>query len=370
MASDRLRRRRLLLALAVAVCVAVAAVLAVPGLRAGAKAPGLLAEAVGTDVPRPLAADVERSEVRLDGVLGDLYDAGPLAPPVLLLPGAAEQGRADERVVRLATGVARSNRTVFVPELSLFAAELDLDDVDRVARAAAALSARAGQDVVLFGFSFGGSLALVAAADARTGGTVRLVATFGSYADLIGLVQAATTGISVVDGERLAWDVPEPAEEVVAELAAGLVPAEQRETFLAALGNGDPTPLDDEGAALHALVTNDDPDRTHDLARRLGPAAREVLTAYSPASVAGQLRDVPVLAAHSRDDPAVPYAELRRMRQVLPHATTMTVRSFDHVDLDLETPSRDVARDLRTSWSFVRRVLSAQEQWPLGLSGG
>jgi pimeloyl-ACP methyl ester carboxylesterase len=176
--------------------------------------------------------------------------------------------------------------------------------------------------------------------------------------------------VSVVGEERLAWEVPDPAQQVVTQVAAGLVPAEQREAFLAALDSGDPAALDDEAAALHALVTNDDPDRTHELARSLGPAARAVLTAYSPASVAEQLRDVPVLAAHSRDDPAVPYAELLRMREVLPHATTMTVRSFEHVDLDLGGSPWDVARDLRTSWSFVRHVLSAQEQWPLGLGEG
>jgi pimeloyl-ACP methyl ester carboxylesterase len=352
-------------ALLTATAVAVGAVLVVPGLRAAAKAPGVLLEGLGAPAPRPFAAEVDRREEHLGGVLGDLYDAGPDAPAVLLLPGAAEDGRADARVVRLARAVARSNRTVFVPELSLYMADLDLDDVDRVARTLAALADRSGRPVVVFGFSFGGSLGLVAAADPRARDAVELVATFGSYADLVGVVQAATTGVSVVGRERLPWEVPDQAAEVVPEIAEAMVPPEERTAFAAAIASGDPSRLEDEAAAVHAFITNDDPDRTPLLARRLGQRAREVLAAYSPAAVAGDLTEVPVLAAHSRDDPAVPYAELLRLRLVLPHARTMTVQSFDHVDLDLEGSLRDSVRDLWTSWSFVRRVLAAQERWPL-----
>ncbi|HVM28325.1 MAG TPA: hypothetical protein VM433_11745 [Mycobacteriales bacterium] len=360
----------MLTVLAALLGVVVATLLVVPGARAGAKSPGLLLEAFGAGVPRPLAAGVDRTEVRLGGVLGDLYDAGAGAPPVLLLPGAAEEGRSDERVVGLANAVARSDRTVFVPELSLFAADLDVDDIDRVARSTAALAERTGEDVVIFGFSFGGSLGLVAAADERARDVVRLVATFGSYTDLVGVVQAATTGVSVLGGQRLTWDVPDLAADTVAEVAEALVPPGQRTAFAQAAGTGDASALEPEAAAVHALITNDDPDRTRSLAAALPPEARQVLDAYSPAAAADRLRDVPVLAAHSRDDPAVPYAELLRMREVLPHATTLTVQSFEHVDLDLEGSPLDLVRDLRTSWSFVRRVLAVQEDWPLPRRAG
>lgn len=366
MAVGRPRLSRALLAL-VLVAGALATVLTVvPDARAGAKAAGLLLEALGTGAPRPLAADVERREVRLDGVTGDLYTTGGDAPPVLLLPGAAPDGRSDRRVVRLARAMARSDRTVLVPELSLFDAEIDLRDVDRVVRAVVALATRHDQQVVVLGFSFGGSLGMVAAADPRAAGSVRLVATFGSYVDLVGVVQAATTGTSVVAGRQVPWEVPDRAAEVVSGIAEGLVPPEQRAAFAAAVAaGGDPTGLAPEGAAVLALVTNRDPDRTRALAARLDPGARAVLAAHSPSDVAGRLRDVPVLAAHSRDDPAVPYAELLRVQEVLPHARTLTVQSFEHVDLDATGSVREVAGDVGTSWRFVRRVLAAQERWPL-----
>lgn len=352
-------------ALLVLTVVAVTVVLVVPGARAGAKAPALMAEALGVDVPRPLAADVVRSEEMLDGVVGDLYDAGAGAPPVLLLPGAAPAGREDTRVVQLAEALGRSHRTVFVPQLSLFDGALDVDDLDRVVRSVVALSARSGdRPVVLLGISFGGSLALVAAADERATPVVRLVATFGSYADLVGLLQAATTGVSVVGERRLPWEVPAAAAEALPEVALGLVPASQRAALSAALAGGDASALPEEAAAVHALLTNDDPDRTFVLGQRLGPTARAVVAAYSPAAVADGLADVPVLAAHSRDDPAVPYAELLRLERVLPHSRTVTVDSFDHVDLDAGGDPVGLVRDLVTAWSFLRGVLAAQEGWP------
>jgi pimeloyl-ACP methyl ester carboxylesterase len=360
------RRRRVTVAALALMAVVVAAVSLVPGLRAGAKSSALLPEGFGLAVPRPLAADVVRTEERLDGVLGDLYASGDGAPPMLLLPGAAEDGRADDRVIQLAEAVARSNRTVFVPELSLFERELDVDDLDRVARSTAALSERTGdQPVVMLGFSFGGSLALVAAADERAKPVVRLVATFGSYADLIGVMQAVTTGVSIVDDQRLSWDVPDLAAEVVPEIAADLVPDGERDALTAALeGDESGNDLPSESAAVHALLTNDDPERTYPLAERLGPTARDVLAAYSPAEVADRLTDVPVLAAHSRDDPAVPFAELLRLARVLPHADTLSVDSFDHVDIETGGDPVGLVRDLTTSWAFVRRLMAAQERWP------
>ena len=68
----------------------------------------------------------------------------------------------------------------------------------------------------------------------------------------------------------------------------------------------------------------------------------------------------PVLAMHSRDDPAVPYAELARLRAGLPHADTYTLTAFRHVD-----PGRGhgiaVVKDLAVAWWFTGRLLAAQE---------
>ena len=69
-----------------------------PPVQARAKAIAVLVEALGGSFPRPFAADVSRREVQIGGVTGDLYDPGRAAPAIVLVPGAAAEGRADDRV--------------------------------------------------------------------------------------------------------------------------------------------------------------------------------------------------------------------------------------------------------------------------------
>ena len=197
------RRRALRAALAVGLVVVVLVVAGLvlhPAVRASAKAVSVLDGALDGPLPRPWARSVERSEQEMGDVVVDRYSSAADAPPILLVPGAAPAGRDDARVVALASSLAATGREVVVPELILYDQELDVDDVGRVVEVAAYLC-RGRDDVVLFGFSYGGSLALVASADPRVAGCIDLVATFGAYAYLVGLIQAAVTWISVVHGE-------------------------------------------------------------------------------------------------------------------------------------------------------------------------
>jgi pimeloyl-ACP methyl ester carboxylesterase len=84
---------------------------------------------------------------------------------------------------------------------------------------------------VLVGTSFGGSLGMLAAADERLDGRVALVASFGAYADLLGVLQAATTGHSLVGDRLIAWEDPHPdAEQIVRDQLADLLePADRRQ---------------------------------------------------------------------------------------------------------------------------------------------
>jgi hypothetical protein len=225
----RPRLVRAVLAVGLALVVLLVAVAVVPGLRAAAKAPFVLADALGSPVPRPWAPSVQRYEDDVGGVTVDRYSPGDSAPPLLVVPGAAQDGRDDSRVVSLARSLARAGRDVVVPELTLYQQELDVDDVDRVVRVAQALCPPQG-GLVLLGLSYGGSLALVAAADERLAGCLDLVATFGAYADLVGVVQAAATGTSVVGGERHPWRAADEsiARQVLQDAAVELVPEEQR----------------------------------------------------------------------------------------------------------------------------------------------
>ncbi|MDP3968835.1 MAG: hypothetical protein Q8Q02_11190 [Nocardioides sp.] len=348
----------------VVVVVAVAGLSLHPGVRATAKAAFVLDDAVGGPLPRPWGLSVERSEEETGGVVVDHYSSRAGAPRILLLPGAAPAGRDDERVVSLASSLAAAGREVVVPELSLFSEELDVDDVARVVEVAAG-NCRADGGLVLLGFSYGGALALVAAADERVAGCIDLVATFGAYADLVGVLQAAATGVSVVDDQVYPWDAADQAivRTVLGDAAMQLVPEEQREPLRRALDRREPAGLPATADLVYRMMTADDPMVVADLARRLPPPGKGLVETFSPVDVADEI-EADVLAAHAFDDPAVPAAELLRLAGAFPEAKVMTVRSFDHVDLSTDDGLVPLVTDLLAAGSFMQAVLRAQEHWP------
>lgn len=334
-------------------------------VRVRVEAAVTVADALDVPVARPFAASVERRPATLAGVVGDLYTSGGRPPAVVLVPGATPLGRDDPRVGRLAGALARSERDVFVPALELYDGDLVSVDVDRIVRAAAALAARGHDRVMLLGISFGGSLCLLAAADGRLDDGLAGVATFGAYFDLVGLVQAATTGVSLVDGQRVPWDADPRAYGIVRDRLIELLPPAQRTPARQALdGDRDPAGLPPAAQDVYRLVTNRDPARTSGLAARLPAAIRDRLARMSPSSVTDRLR-VPIVAMHASDDPAVPYGELGRLGAALPHAQLITVDSFDHIDLELTSPGGwlRATDDLWNAWRFATTVLDRQDGW-------
>lgn len=348
---------------------ALAALIAVgflPPVQARVKAVPVLAESLGFQLPRPFAADVERMEVVLDGVTGDLYSPGKPAPAIVLIPGAAPKGRDDPRLIRAAEAIAKTERIIFVPQLELTQRRFVVEDIERIVRSTAALGAR--EDVVgevtLFGISYGGSFALIAAADDRLQGRLGQIAIFGAYFDLVGVVQAVTTGVSLVGGERIPFDADPRAGDVLNEVGTRLVPRRARSVLTAALeGDVERSDLPQEARVVYDFLTNDDPERAFDLAERLPDRAQEIIDGFSPSSVASEI-ETPVVAMHSTDDPVVPYGEAIRLESGLQNARLFTVRLFEHVDLtegEIEGGFFGAVGDFITAWRFTSTVLSAQE---------
>jgi pimeloyl-ACP methyl ester carboxylesterase len=334
-----------------------------PPVQSRAKAMWLVADALGLPLPHPFAPSIARTEVALGGVTGDRYDPGGTAPGVLLIHGAAKLGKDDPRLVRLATAIARTGRVVFVPALELAERRFAAEDIERIVLSAEALAADPsveGTPTVL-GISYGGSFALIAAADPRFAGSVSLVAVFGAYFDLIGVVQAVTTGSSIVAGERLEWHGDPMAGEVLEKVALELASPRVRKRLRAALDGRLPASELSKGAlALHDLLQNRDPERTYAIAERLTPSARALFDRFSPSSVAAEIR-VPVVAMHSTADPAVPYAESGRLVRGLPGTRLVTVGSFRHVDFETPSGWGAAAGDLFGAWKFATWLLSPGE---------
>lgn len=335
-----------------------------PPVQARGKALAVLAESVGIDLPRPFAPEIRRADLSLDGVTGHLYAPRDSAPPIMLLPGAAPLGKDDPRAVRLARSLVRAGRAVFIPDLTLYEQRFDTEDLDRIVRATLAFESHpaASEKVLLLGVSYGGAFALIAAADPRLRGRLSQVATFGAYWDLVGVIQAVTTGTSVVGGIRVPWEGHPAARSILEEVIVGLAPDEVRRDLRAALATDSSAGLAPDGLAIFELLRNPDPERTPELAERVPAVLRDVLEGFSPASVLERL-EVPVVALHSTNDPAVPYGELLRLRAALPEARTLTVSSFRHVDPSTSSSGgwTSLVADAWDAWRFTSWILAAQE---------
>ena len=336
-----------------------------PPVQARGKAIGALAEAIGAGFPRPLAPEIRRGETRLAGVRGDLYGPeGGDAPGIVIVHGAAPKGKDDPRLVRLARSLARAGRTVFVPQLALADEEFDEADIDRIADSVTGLAAhREGEKVSVLVISYGGSFALIAAAREEIAEKIEQLSVFGAYYDLVGLVQAVTTGVSVVGDDEIKWEPHPRAREVLHEVTGKLVAPAARERLGRALEGDVPrAQLPPAARRVYDFVTNDDPHATFEIAEELPKRARGVVDTFSPAAHRQGIT-VPIIAMHSVDDPVTPYGEARRLARNLPQTRLYTVSLFRHVDFVTgENGSLlGAARDLFTAWRFTARLLSAQE---------
>lgn len=338
-----------------------------------------VADGLGFDPPRPLAPEVVREPEVLGGVEVDRYRpvaaerrgrlpdtvtvSTPRAasrPAIVLLPGATPPGRDDRRVVAIATAIARADRVVLVPELEVYGEQLLPADIERITDVAVAAAAEQ-PGVVVAGLSFGGSLGMIAAADPRLDDQVRLVATFGAYADLAGVVQAVTTGFSLVEGDRVAWDPDPRAAEVVREQLLGVLdPADRTQVAEVLDGHRDVDELRPELRAVHALLTDPDPARTWDHLAAAPARVQQRIAEVSPVRAAPELT-VPLVTLHAVDDPVIPLGEQRRFAARYPQARAMELTTFDHVGLtDQEHGWWVTVRDLWQTARFVHAILGAR----------
>lgn len=332
-----------------------------PPVRLRAKAAATMFEAVGRWVPRPFAHEPQPVASKMGGVAGRLFPGRPGDGGVLLVPGAAPAGIEDPRTNSLATALARSGRAVFVPDLELYEERFEVEDIERLVISLVGLAEITGRPVVAVGVSYGGSFALIAAADPRVDGHLSRVATFGAYFDLVGVIQAITTGASLVGDRVITWEAhPMARDFLYARTTLQLVPITEQSLFLDALaGKVDSSHLSPSSRAFFELLVNQDPQLTFQLAEALAPEYLVFLETFSPSAVADQIK-VPVRALHSTDDPIVPYAELVRLGESMPDVDTTLVSIFEHVDFDPSSPGDWLAAspDLLRLWSFITWVLA------------
>ena len=358
--------RRIGLVLLVLVVVAVAweptrvgmqtAVLLPSLLDAGPKPLNLFSEAPQRTAveyrPASDAADAELAELWLPSWASPDERAGAM----LLVLGVNNVGRNHPVVARVADGLARTGVAVLVPDSRvLLEGRLEAGEVDGVVRAFELLAARPEVDperVGIVGFSVGGSLALLAAADPRIADDVQWVNAFGAFADAATYLAAvAAHAYRSDEGEEVPWTPSDLAREIYLRFMLDQVPdaadrrALERAVGEAVLAGERPSP----DAELRDALETDVARTIHDLltAGSLADAERAIealptaslafIDAISPARHAGGLR-AEVHLMHETEDHHVPFVESRALASVLGEAGLLRshteFRLFDHVQPD------------------------------------
>ena len=291
------------------------------------------------------------------GRLGEaeLYEpAAGARAGIVLVPGAAEAGKDDPRMVAFAGTLARSGFAVLVPELeNVRRFQLRESDARQVADAfvymasqpALAPEGRAG----LAGISYAVGPAVIAALEPDVRAHVRFVMGIGPYYDLESTITYFTTGYYREPGG--AWRYQKPLDYGKWAFIAGNVDRFEHEgdrqrlkawserLFVdpaaddADLASQLETP---EARALHALIRNPDPEAVPGLIAQLPASVLEDLKGLSLAERDLSRLEARMIIVHGYDDRLVPYTESLKLEKALPAGQTRLtlVSGLNHVDFE------------------------------------
>ncbi|CAN5809163.1 hypothetical protein BH23GEM9_BH23GEM9_25480 [soil metagenome] len=291
-------------------------------------------------------------------------------PGWVVLHGLTRTGRAHPSLVHFASAVASAGNIVLVPEIPEWR-ELRVAPALTIETIRAAVSALQQRDdirhdhVGIFGFSFGATQGLIAAADPSIAGLISGVAAWGGFCDLRRLCRFGLTGLHEVNGMTFhtrpdpygAWVIAgnylplvpgyEDAGEVAAALHALAIESGERRLYAW-------DPVYDESKLrlrsvlpphhhrlfdlLAPLTSKSDREQEEDqpealeLANRIATAVLAVEPLLDPLPFLPRVR-TPVLVAHGRDDRLIPFSESVRLARLLPpdYLRSMTITSlFQH----------------------------------------
>jgi acetyl esterase/lipase len=329
-------------------------------LQRGYLAALVLADIAAGDQPSRLKKTTvppERSQISF-AVDGRRYRADLYRPKekssagLLLIPGAAEEGTDDPRLVALAMTLARARFAVLVPELTglreLKVGPGNIREVRDVflwlvSRPELSPQGRAG----MAAFSFGAGPAILASLEEDMLGKVQFILAVGGYHDLVEVLGFFTTGYSQKNDQWCYLEpnvygkwvfvrsnvdrVSNPADQQILKTIAERRMADP-DASLADLE----TRLGPEGAAVYAFVTNRDPCRVRSLLEALPPGIREDIVALNPA-----LRDLSRLRArlilvHGYEDNIIPHTQSLALARAVPEgqARLFLVKGLVHVDIE------------------------------------
>lgn len=290
---------------------------------------------------------------------GDLYRSNEdAAAPLVLVPGAARDGKDDPRLIAIAKTLARSRFTVLVPDITnlrqLKVTAANARDITAAVLQVAAVTGAGDQPSVgprvgIVAISYAVGPAFIAALAPPARDRVRFLAAIGGYYDLEAVIAFFTTG-HYRDGPEAPWRTRRPNAYgkwvFVRNNAARLEDPGDRMLLSAmaarkldnlASGVGDLVPrLGPEGRAVYALLANRDPERVPALIADLPAAVRAEITALDLKTRDLGTLQAEVLLVHGRDDPIIPETESQALERALPDgkAHLYLVEALAHADLE------------------------------------
>ncbi len=279
----------------------------------------------------------------------DLYVPGqPAGANLVLVPGFTREGRDDPRVIDLASSLARARFIVLVPEIP-GARDLRVRGSDaRPVGDAVLYLAESGDNRLPIGIaaiSYAVGPAIRATLMASVGDDVDFVVGLGSYHDTTSVITYMTTGW-FRDGPDGDWQqgAPYPFSKWIflasnaealddpIDIAVLRTLAQRRAADENAPIDGLVEQLTPDGAALLALMTNDDPARVEALLAEVPDSVGAEIEALSLAG-----RDLTPLAGrliliHGDEDRMIPYTESRALAAAVGDVQYFEVADFSHID--------------------------------------
>ena len=310
---------------------------------------------------------------------GDLYRPGEAARAgIVLVPGAAEAGKDDRRLVAFANTLARAGFAVLVPDIaSLRALKVQASDAREIADAIGHLASRdelaPNGRVGVVAISYAVGPAVIAALEPDVRDRLRFIVGIGGYHDIEAVVTFFTTGYYRARPAG-PWRYREPnaygkwvfvlgnADRVEDARDATTLEAMARRKLADSEADVSDLAADfgAEGRAFHALITNRDPERVPALIAALPEPVRAEIAALDLARRdLGRLK-ARLILVHGSDDSIIPPTESRALAAAAPQdaADLYIVDGLAHVD----TPTGLVGRV--QLWRAVYRLLEERGAAP------
>ena len=332
----------------------------VPQGRGALRAAMLLPALIAASQPLPLTfngEDVRHTALTVPSKGGtvslDVYEPVAAPPPipgaregVVIIPGVGDN-RQDTQLINLVEGMARVGIVAMLmttPTLLDYA--LSPVDADAVAQAVLRLQhwPDVGADRVgIVGFSAGGALASLAAAEPQMQGHIAFLTFFGGYFDAESLLTDVGRRALVADGKTQPWNPDLVPLQVLANTIATTLSPSEADTVTSAFAKGaDPLSADQlaqlspSALAAYHLLAGDQPDRAAANIAALSPQMHQLLKALSPSSVVQDIT-APIYLLHDRSDIFVPFTESRDFSAALdrlskPHQF-VEFSIFQHVEV-------------------------------------